>query len=519
MFLAPAVIAALGYEFASAIKSISAVDTKGRVNQGSKATAVEEQPAAGPAAVPREPTAPTNQPTESKDHSLDHAPMTYTVQEPSEALTVFGPRNKPVVVTSNQQGVINAVCSAVSQLSPVAPSIVRSVCELAARALIEEGKKVNIPNLMAKVKKQLTKSKKAKKHGNATQQGQSKGVPPSVAGLGYTNAPVAVSRQVKRTSKPRMKLRGDTMCISHSEMIGSIMSGTPTSNVTGYKCIGFRANPGISSVFPWLSSVAVNYEKYRFRKLSFTIVPLVATNFSGRIGVGFDYDSTDVAPGNRQEFYALTTHVENMPWEAATLNVKVDPIYKFTGTHTASDNKLIDLGQVLVMSDAISNGGTISSAIALYDLLVDYEVELIEPQQALFASQSFNTSSPLIAGVPLGTGTDTTGITGPSVIEATTVTAGTVQFTIPAGTYLVSSFCAWSTGAAGFSLTSPTAGVVLKSTSAAGTSFGYSIGTVSSTVEFLLNLNATTVTFTANLNRFNVIITRVASTVAAALVV
>jgi hypothetical protein len=337
---------------------------------------------------------------------------------------------------------------------------------------------------------------------------------PQIVGMGRTTAPVAVSRPIRKNSKPKMSLSGDAMVIRHSEMIGSILSGAPTSNVTAFRAISFRANPGISTVFPWLSSVAVNYEKYRFKYLRFVIVPLVATTYSGRIGVGFDYDSTDTVCGNRQEFYALTTHAENMPWEASMIEVKCDKAYKFTGTHTAADNKLIDQGQVIVMSDTISNGGTISAAIALYDLIVDYEVELIEPQQALFATQSFSGTGSFVVANHLGVGTDTTLISGPSVVEDISVTSATVlTVLLPAGTYAFSLLANWSAGAASIAITTPVAGSANKLTSIGGSSYTLASGVFTCQTEFTLVLTVGTVAWNANLNKFNLLVSRTTSAV------
>ncbi len=332
------------------------------------------------------------------------------------------------------------------------------------------------------------------------------------AGLPRTSAPVAVSRQVRRVSKPKMRIVGDSVVISHSEMVNSILSGTPTSNVTAYACSGFRANPGVASIFPWLSTIAVNYEKYKFRKLTFTIVPLVATNFSGRIGVGFDYDSSDPVPGTRQEFYALTTHAENMPWEAASITVKCDNVFRFTGTHSAADSKLIDQGQVLVMSDSISNGGSIVTNIALYDLLVDYEVELIEPQQSLFSSQSFNRISSFTVGAVLGTGADLTDVAGTFTANSVTVaTASQLQIALPAGSYTILCHSNWTAGAATATATS-SAGT-LKMNTTVGTSFVVAYGVVTSPVDTVIALNLGTVAWNANLNKFNLVVTRVSSRV------
>jgi hypothetical protein len=218
--------------------------------------------------------------------------------------------------------------------------------------------------------------------------------------------------------------------------------------------------------------------------------------------------------GNRQEFYALTTHAENMPWEASMIEVKCDKAYKFTGTHTAADNKLIDQGQVIVMSDTISNGGTISAAIALFDLIVDYEVELIEPQQALFATQSFASTGSFVVANHLGVGTDTTLISGPSVVEDTNVTSATVlTITMPAGTYAFSLLANWSAGTASITITTPVAGSANKLTSIGGASYVLGSGVFTCQTEFTLVLTVGTVAWNANLNKFNLLISRTTSAV------
>jgi len=330
---------------------------------------------------------------------------------------------------------------------------------------------------------------------------------------GVTTAPVAISRNINRQSKPKMRLRGDSILVTHSEMLGAINSGSPTSNVTAFRCVGYRANPGMANIFPWLSSMAVNYEKYRFTSLSFTLVPLVSTVYNGRIGVGFDFDSSDAAPGNRQEFYALSTHCENMPWQGCTVRVKCDNIFRFTGTHVAADNKLIDLGQVIVMSDSISNGATISAALPLYDLIVDYTVELIEPQQALFATQLYSTTASLVSGVPLGTGVDLTGVYGPTVATGTTVTNSVVTFNLPAGVFLVSYHFNWTTGTAATAVTVPTTGAGLKNNNTNTGSDTIGMALVSSPVECSLVFTASGTAWNANLFRFMVGISRVTTQV------
>jgi hypothetical protein len=432
-------------------------------------------------------------------------------------------RNAPVATYVPKQ--TSAICEtavagalALGLPAFLAPSAY-SLCENALPSIkargVLKGKQL-VGDLVKRIEDRFMAKNKSGKH-NMSQRGaltSGKAIQPQIAGMGRTTAPVAVSRPIRKNSKPKMRLSGDAMVIRHSEMIGSILSGAPTSNVTAFRAISFRANPGISTVFPWLSSVAVNYEKYRFKYLRFVIVPLVATTYSGRIGVGFDYDSTDAICGNRQEFYALTTHAENMPWEASMIEIKCDKAYKFTGTHTAADNKLIDQGQVIVMSDTISNGGTISAPIALYDLIVDYEVELIEPQQALFATQSFAGTSSLVYGNHLGVGNDATQINGPSVVEDTLVSSPTVlTVLLPAGTYAFSLYANWSAGAATIAITTPAAGSANKLTSIGGSSYVLASGVLTCQTEFTIVFTVGTVAWNANLNKLDLLISRTTSAV------
>lgn len=402
------------------------------------------------------------------------------------------------LVANPQKKAVSLLCNTVVARF----GIPASWCKLAANSLIASGRELDIGSIAAKAKNLM------KRNGGTT---TVKRVQPFALSGPVTSAPVSVAHQIKRTNRPRMMMRGDGVSVAHSEMLGSILSGNPTAGVTAYRSVGYRANPGISTVFPWLSSVAVNYEKYRFKRLTFSIVPLVSTQFSGRIGVGFDFDSTDLPPGNRQEFYSLSTHSETMPWQATSVTVKCDNLFRFTGTHVASDTKLIDLGQVIIMSDSVSNGAAITTPIPLYDLIVDYEVELIEPQQALFSTQSFTSNKNLTAGVPLGTGTDTTAITGPNVISATTVSTNTVGFTIPAGTYAISSMCVWTAGGPSITATTPTSGVGLKIVE--GHAGGTSIisGVFTCQTDMVLNLTVAGNTYVANVDKLNFLFSRVSS--------
>lgn len=79
-----------------------------------------------------------------------------------------------------------------------------------------------------------------------------------------------------------------------------------------------RINPGDVSVFPWLSGIAGRYEKYKFKKLKFTIVPQVPTTQPGSLGLYFDYDPTDQTALTAASFFSNLNAVTKQIWMEAT---------------------------------------------------------------------------------------------------------------------------------------------------------------------------------------------------------
>jgi hypothetical protein len=118
-------------------------------------------------------------------------------------------------------------------LAPSAYSLCENVLpSIKARGVLK-GKQI-VGDLVKRIEtKFMAKNKPGNR--NMSQHGvltSGKAKQPQIAGMGRTTAPVAVSRPIRKNSKPKMSLSGDAMVIRHSEMIGSILSGAPTSNVT-----------------------------------------------------------------------------------------------------------------------------------------------------------------------------------------------------------------------------------------------------------------------------------------------
>lgn len=236
-------------------------------------------------------------------------------------------------------------------------------------------------------------------------------------------APAAVSVRQRGAGKPRVRSSPRGVMISHTEMIGNLVSHSSTLL---FNAVEYTANPGKFATFPWLSQLAGNFDKYVMHKLVVHLVSNQPTTTAGKIGIAFDYDSTDPLPTDRSEFFAMTHHVECAPWDSVSLSIPVDQVPRFVNSHTTTDSKLIDVGAIVVMADQI-----VATSTSVADIIVEYQVELLQPQQAIFTTmvmswlaQSF-TVSPNVAGPVVAT------------VDLST-TANTLNLSLPQGYYAFS---------------------------------------------------------------------------------
>jgi phosphotransferase system IIA component len=144
-------------------------------------------------------------------------------------------------------------------------------------------------------------------------------------------------------------------------------------------------NPGQSSTFPWLYTIAKNYEKYRFLELCFFYKPEV-TEFTANVNTGkvilsADYDASDAAPATKQQMEDVDPHADGMPYQSIMLTL--DPKQMFQ----MSDAKYVRIGGLPGSSDIKTydcanfflavQGQVANSTIG--ELHVRYTVELSVP--------------------------------------------------------------------------------------------------------------------------------------------
>jgi len=161
------------------------------------------------------------------------------------------------------------------------------------------------------------------------------------------------------------------MIINHKEYITEIVGGvnfTPAS---------FNINPGLSSTFPWLSSVARNFEKYKFRHCNFRYEPEAATTAPGSVMMSVDIDAADAPPVTKAMIMTVKDAQRAPTWSncETTIPERVAELFvRTTGNPAGTDIKTYDAGKLTVATQGQSASGAVG------ELYVDYCVELHVPQ-------------------------------------------------------------------------------------------------------------------------------------------
>jgi len=153
--------------------------------------------------------------------------------------------------------------------------------------------------------------------------------PTSTPGVVVVTAPVVYGSQKHGTS-PKMWAKankGDVVVtVEHTEYLKDIVGvGSavfPSLNGTG--SFQVFANPAQDASFPWLSTLAANFDEYKFDYLEVSYEPSVGTDTDGKLLLTFDPDVLDEFPNSKQEMLEARVQLDAVPWQHAKLNVPKD---------------------------------------------------------------------------------------------------------------------------------------------------------------------------------------------------
>ncbi len=196
----------------------------------------------------------------------------------------------------------------------------------------------------------------------------------------------------------------------------SLSSGSSPYNVNAMSRVSF----------PWLASIAGNYDQYRFRRLRLVYVPLCPTSTFGRVSLVYDPDSSDAIPSDRVGLSNMACAAEGPIWGQVKLDVKLSDTNKWYYGATSSIGSTI--GAYLNQGQfAFCTYGT-SSAIDCGEVYAIYDVELKDPQPStMTVNESHGNAATVTTGFDSMAG----------LIASAAATAITILFATPGSYYVL----------------------------------------------------------------------------------
>jgi len=193
---------------------------------------------------------------------------------------------------------------------------------------------------------------------------------------------------------PRFSTSQSTNIVSHREYLGDITGATAFANLS------YPLNPGINATFPWMSTIASNYQQYKFHGIIFEfrslITDFVTGGAPGVLAIATNYNADQTPFDTRQEAenseYAVATkptlNLVHMV-ECADDQVANKLYYVRTGAPPAGqDLRNFDYGLTQFITQS-------NPSQVLGELWVSYVVEFFKPtmssQNGSIDAQGFHT--------------------------------------------------------------------------------------------------------------------------------
>ena len=190
------------------------------------------------------------------------------------------------------------------------------------------------------------------------------------------------------TQTPKFASRGRGNIITNREYIGDIFtSATGAFDITSYKI-----QPGLASTFPWLSTLAQNYEQYKIHGMIFEFKSTLGDNSGvqnvGTVIMGTEYNVSTADYANKQvmensEFAQSAKSVASQIHgiECASREQPMKMLYVRTGKLPAAN---ISAGDNLKWYDfanfQIATTGFPAIVQNIGELWVSYQIEFFKPQ-------------------------------------------------------------------------------------------------------------------------------------------
>nr|UBJ25906.1 capsid protein [Red panda feces-associated circular DNA virus 15] len=231
----------------------------------------------------------------------------------------------------------------------------------------------------------------------------------SITGMG--DYKVSYNTVVNPQQTPMFKNKGRSVFISHREYIQDVVtSATPGA----FDIDSFEINPALSSTFPWLATIAQNFEQYRIHGMVFhfksnSADALNSVNTAlGTVILATQYNVLLPLFKNKQEMENYEFGCSTRPSSDVLHPVECDPkVTSFgpvfdvkLGGNDSGDNRLYCPGRF-----SIATVGQQGTSVNIGELWVTYDIEFFKPRMGDVASMisQFKATGTFTAAQPFGT--------------------------------------------------------------------------------------------------------------------
>jgi len=191
------------------------------------------------------------------------------------------------------------------------------------------------------------------------------------------------------TDVPSFGVGNNEVRVTHREFVQSL--AVPV-DATQFNNITFDINPGNSSLFPWLSKMARNYQQYRINGMVITFKSMTSEYSSagslGTVGIATNYNVNDVPYANLVAFENSQFAVVNKPSlsiihalecrEFAKNGLQLYVSDPGNQDAVTSDARFYNFAKLQVMTDGLPQ----AAGTTLGQLWVSYDITLLKPIMA-----------------------------------------------------------------------------------------------------------------------------------------
>jgi hypothetical protein len=124
----------------------------------------------------------------------------------------------------------------------------------------------------------------------------------------------------QRSPLPLTAGSGKRMVVQNYEQIATLKNFTTDTWANLQSAL--IGNPGVVAHFPWLSLIADNYSRFKWKYLRYIYVPNVATSIPGQVYINVASDFADTAPASLADVAVSNTSSIGPAWIGGGINAE-----------------------------------------------------------------------------------------------------------------------------------------------------------------------------------------------------